>query len=59
MVLLSTVLPIVSIFLSNNRILSILVSMEALKLSVCNIDLVQLIISGLLLSNLHINNTVS
>lgn len=59
MVLISTVLPIVSICFSNNRILSILVSVEALKLSACNIDLAQLIISGLLLSNSHINNTVS
>lgn len=44
MVLISTVLPIVSICFSNNRILSILVSVEALKLSVCKIDLAQLII---------------
>ncbi|ASX28155.1 hypothetical protein BA173_04920 [Rickettsia sp. MEAM1 (Bemisia tabaci)] len=59
MVLISTVLPIVSTCFSNNRILSILVSVEALKLSVCKIDLAQLIISRLLLSNSHINNTVS
>ncbi|MGI4752254.1 MAG: hypothetical protein ACRYE8_00810 [Janthinobacterium lividum] len=38
MVLISTVLPIVSTCFSNNRILSILVSVEALKLSVCKID---------------------
>ncbi|MCC8377690.1 MAG: hypothetical protein LN567_04840 [Rickettsia endosymbiont of Graphium doson] len=59
MVLISTVLPIVSTCFSNNRILSILVSVEALKLSVCKIDLAQLIISRLLLSNSYINNTVS
>ncbi len=59
MVLISTVLSIVSICFSNNRILFILVSVEALKLLVCKIDLAQLIISRLLLSNSHINNTVS